>query len=151
MFAKNFTAFIFKSMTNGILCATDFSESSLEALKWAVDLSKKLGSHLTILYTYRLFHQNGEAIEVKRRMEAVAKENFERLEKEFLFGAGISYDLKIEVGFIDDRIEDHLKKNKVSFLVMEKGLTVRNKDAFDDLINHIHLPVVIVPETSVKI
>jgi len=138
--------FIFKNMTNGILCATDFSDSSGEALKWAVDLAKKLGSHLTILYAYRLLRQNGEAVDMKRKMEAEAKENFERLERELFSGAGISYDLKIEVGFIDDRIEEHLKKNKVSFLVMGKGLTILNKDTFDDLVNHLHLPLVIVPE-----
>lgn len=145
MFVKNLR-FIFKNMTNGILCATDFSESSLEALKWAVDLAKKLDSHLTILYAYRLFQLNGEAVELKKKMDTEAKENFERLEKELLSDAGIYYDLKIEVGFIDDRIEEHLKKNKASFLVIGKGLTIRNKDTFDDLITHLHLPLVIVPE-----
>ena len=134
-------------MTNGILCATDFSESSGEALKWAADLARKLDSHLTVLYTYRLLHKNGEPVEAKRKMEAEAKVNFERLEKSVLSGAGISYDLKTEIGFVDDRIEEHLKKNRVSILVMGKRLTIRNKDTFEDLVRHLHFPLVIVPET----
>jgi Universal stress protein family len=132
-------------MTHGILCTIDFTESSLETLKWSVRLCKKLKCRLTVLYTYRLFKQNGEAIPLKKQIEEEAIKNFALLEKEVLVGEGVSYDFKIEVGFIDDRIEEHAKKNKLSFLVMNKEMSLRNKEAFDDLLKQLQIPLVIVP------
>ena len=132
-------------MTNGVLCTIDFTNSSKEALKWSVDISKKLKCHLTILYTYRLYKQNGEAVAVRKQTEEEAFRNFATLEKEVLAGKGISYDFKIEVGFIDDRVEDHIKKNEIDFLVMDKGMTLRNKESFDDLVKELEIPIVIVP------
>jgi hypothetical protein len=132
-------------MTDGVLCTIDFTESSKETLKWCVLLCKKLKCRLTLLYTYRLFKQNGEAIPLKKQMEEEATKNFVLLEKELLVGKGIPYDFQIEVGFIDDRIEEHAKKNKLSFLVMDKGMSLRNKEVFDDLVKQLQIPLVIVP------
>ena len=132
-------------MTNGILCTIDFTDSSKETLKWSVKLCKKLKCHLTVLYTYRLFKQNGEAIPVKKQMEEEAAKNFSLFEKELLAGKGITYDFKTEVGFIDDRIEEHARRNKLSFLVMDKEMSLRNKESFDDLIKQLQIPLVIVP------
>jgi len=132
-------------MTNGVLCMIDFTDSSKEALKWAVGISKKLKCHLTILFVYRLFKQHGEAVAVRKQTEEAAFKNFAALEKEVLKGKGISYDFNIEVGFIDDRIEDTIKKNQIGFLVMDKGMTLRNKESFDDLYKELMIPLVIVP------
>jgi len=134
-----------QSMTNGIVCVIDFSESSKETVRWAVKLVKKLKSHLTILYTYRLFKQNGEAIPLKEKMEKEATKNFAELEKQILTGAGIEYDFKTEIGFIDDRIAEHLKNNKLSFLVVGKGMSLQNKETFDDLLKKLQVPLVVVP------
>jgi nucleotide-binding universal stress UspA family protein len=135
----------FTDMTNGILCATDFSDSSKEALELAVALAKRLNSHLTILYTYRLLKQNGEVLFIKSKMEEEGLRKFRALETEFLLGAGISYDFKTEVGFVDDRIEAHTKANKISFLVMGKNMSVGNKESFDELVENLQAPLVIVP------
>jgi nucleotide-binding universal stress UspA family protein len=132
-------------MTNDILCPIDFSESSKGAMKWSIDLAKMLNSHLSILYTYRLIKQDGEVIDLKRKIEEEASKNFGVLEKELLAGTGIAYNFKTEVGFVDDRIEDHTRKNKISFLVMGKGMSLRNKETFDDLVEHLQVPLVIVP------
>jgi hypothetical protein len=132
-------------MTDGILCTIDFTDSSKKALNWSVKLCKKLKCHLTVLYTYRLFKQNGEAIPLKKQMEEEAVKNFALLEKEILAGKGVGYDFKMEVGFIDDRIEEHARKNKLSFLVMDKGMSLRNKESFDDLVKQLEIPLVIVP------
>lgn len=131
-------------MTNGIVSVTDFSDHSKETVRWAIDLAKKLDSHLTILYTYRLLKQEGEAVPLKRKMEADASKNFTELENQLLAGSGIEYDFKTEVGFIDDRIEEYVKHNQLSFLVMGK-LGARNKETFDDLLKHLQVPLVIVP------
>lgn len=132
-------------MTNAILYATDFSDSSKEALEWTIRLAKQLKSHLTILYTYRLLKQNGEVLFIKKKMEDEGLRSFKALEKELLEGTGISYDFKTEVGFIDDRIEEHTKKNKLSFLVMGKSMSIRNKESFDELVENLQTPLVIVP------
>ena len=78
-------------------------------------------------------------------MEEEASKNFGDLEKDLLTGKGIRYDFKTEVGFVDDRIEDHAKKNKISFLVMGKNMSIRNKESFDELMEHLQVPLVIVP------
>jgi sugar phosphate isomerase/epimerase len=131
-------------MTNGIVCTTDFSESSLGALKWSIEASKRLGSPLTILHTYRL-NQNSDAISLKRKLNEEAIKNFDEIEREYLAGSGIKYNFKTEIGFVDDRVEEHLKSNKISFLVMGKGMSLHNKESFDDLLNQLKIPLVIIP------
>lgn len=132
-------------MTDEILCAIDFSESSTEALKWSICLAKKLGSHMTILFTYRLFKQSGDVVQMKKKIEDEAAKNFSIVEKKLLVGTGVSYTFKAEVGFVADRVEEHAKKNNISFLVMGKSLTTENKETFDELVAQLHVPLVIVP------
>jgi K+-sensing histidine kinase KdpD len=133
-------------MTDGILCTIDFSDSSADALKCSIELAEKLNCHLTVLYTYRLVNKhNGEVTQLKRKIEEEATRNFALLEDQFLKGTGIDYEFKIEIGFVDDRIEDHARKNKISFLVMGKGIIIRNKETFDELLDQLQSPLVIVP------
>lgn len=131
-------------MTNTIICTTDFSESSREALRWSIEMATKLGRHLTVLHTYRLIKQNNEAPQ-KKKIEEDAMKSFAQLEKELLKDAVVGYDFKTEVGFIDDRIAEHLKTNQVSFLVMGKSMSLRNKESFDDLVRELQIPLVITP------
>jgi nucleotide-binding universal stress UspA family protein len=138
-------AFPHTVMTDAILYATDFSDSSTEALEWAIGFAKQQNSHLTILYTYRLLKQNGEVLFIKKKMEDEGLRHFKAWEKEFLEGTGISYDFKTEVGFVDGRIEEHTKKNKISVLVMGKNMSIRNKESFDELVENLQAPLVIVP------
>jgi nucleotide-binding universal stress UspA family protein len=128
-----------------ILCTTDFSVSSQDALRWSIDLAKRLGAHITVLYTYRLFKRDGEIINSKRIIEEEALLNFGKLERELLAGAGVDYDFKSEVGFVTDRVEEHAKKRDVSFLVMGRGMQSLNKEGFDELVSHLRVPLVIVP------
>lgn len=133
-------------MNKAILCTIDFSESSKDVLKYAVDLSKQFGSHITVLYTYRLLSsQNGEAVDLRKRTEEKAKQIFSMLEKEVLAGSGVSYDFKIEVGFVSNRVEEYAKKNGVSFLVMGKKMNGSSKESFDELAENLRVPLIIVP------
>jgi nucleotide-binding universal stress UspA family protein len=132
-------------MNNAILCTIDFSEPSKDVLKYAVNLSKQFNSHITILYTYRLLNSNGEAVEIRRKIEEQAKQNFAVLEKEVLAGSGASYDFRIEVGFVSNRVKEYAKKNGVSFLVMGKKMNGSSKESFDELAENIQVPLVIVP------
>jgi hypothetical protein len=132
-------------MTNGVLCIIDFTASSKAAVKCAALFSKNLNRHLTILYTYRILKQNGEATFQKKQSEEAASRNFISLENEVLAGRGVSYDFKMEIGFINNRAEDHIKKNSISLLVLDKGLASRNKESYEDLIEKLKIPYVIVP------
>lgn len=132
-------------MKNEILCTIDFSEASKAALRWSIDLAKRLHSHITILYTYRLNKQTEGAVTMKKNMEEEAKINFSELERELLAGTGLTYDFKTEVGFVADRVEEHAKKKNVGFLVMGKGMTVGSKEAFEELMEHLQVPLIIVP------
>lgn len=133
-------------MTKNILCTTDFSEASKRALEWAINFSKEEGSDLTILYTYRLTKNIAEElVSWKKRMEEEAKKKFIAFESQYLKDIGIKYEFKIEVGFVADRIEDHVKNNPLGFLVIDSSMCTRNKETFDDLIENIKVPVVIIP------
>jgi K+-sensing histidine kinase KdpD len=133
-------------MNNRILCTIDFSDSSKDVLKYAVKLSRQFNSHMTILYTYRLFSSaNGEAIEMRKKIEEKARQNFSVLEEEILASSGVSYDFKIEVGFVSNRVREYAKVNSVSFLVMGKKMNGSSKESFDELAENIQVPLVIVP------
>lgn len=133
-------------MTKGILCSIDFSESSKDALRWSVSLAKLLNTNLTILYTYRLLNsQNGEVVQMKKKIEENAMQNFESLEKELLKGQAIKYLFKVEVGFVSSRVGDYARKNGISFLVMGSKMHPNNQESFDELANNIQVPLVIVP------
>ncbi|HTH57224.1 MAG TPA: universal stress protein [Cyclobacteriaceae bacterium] len=133
-------------MKKGILCVVDFSESSKEALRWAIQLAQELNSHLTVLYTYRFLPPyEGEALDMKRKIEDEASKKFADLEKEMLLNRGISYTVKTEVGFIADRAKEHAKKNTADLLVVGNKMSSVYKQSIDELVAHIHMPVVIVP------
>jgi len=133
-------------MNDSILCTIDLSESSKDVLKYAIDLSRKLGNPITVMYTYRLLNgREGEMVEVKKRIEDGARQKFASLEAEIFMDSGVSYDFKVEVGFISNRIREFAKKNSVSFLVMGKGMNASSKESFDELAENIHVPLVIVP------
>ena len=131
---------------NSILCTIDFSKSSREAVQWAVQLAQQLNAHITILYTYRLIqYRPGEALQLKRDIEASATHQFELLEKELLENKGVSYDFKVEIGFVADRVEDYAKKNSLNVLITNKNLHNGGRESLDELIEHIRVPLLVVP------
>ena len=135
-------------MTKGILCTIDFSEASNDALKWAIGFSRELDLGITILYTYRLpVNTQDDIVAWKRKMEELAQQKFAKLEKELLLESGVKYEFKIEVGFMVDRVKDHTRKNLIRFLIMSKNMFTKSKEAFDDLIEYIKVPLVVIPDT----
>lgn len=133
-------------MTEKILCAVDFSETSRKVVNWAIAMAQQLKTHVTLLHAYRLTKlHNGEAVLLKRKMEEEASDSFKTLEKELLMGKDISYDFKSEVGFVTDRVEGHAKSNSIGFVVMGKKTYADNRDRFDELSESMKLPLFIVP------
>jgi nucleotide-binding universal stress UspA family protein len=134
-------------MAASILCVIDFSASSRKALEWAVANARTHKSHLTVLYPYRLTRaQYGEsAIAMRKKIEDEAQKNFGILEQDLLLDKKISYDFKTEVGFIADRVEEYTKNNPINFLVIDKNIRATNKESFDDLVENMQVPLVIIP------
>ena len=135
-----------KIMAKSILCPIDFSESSLEALKWATELSSMLNCHLSVLYPYRLLQTSkNDVTDLKKKNEEQAAKKFAAVEKSHLKGKDISFDFSAEVGFLDDRVEYHLKKNHILMMVISKSMNNRNKENPEDFIDQSDVPVLVVP------
>ena len=88
---------------------------------------------------------------MKKNLEEEALQKFIQLEKDILQGRLSSYDFKTEVGFMADRIEKHLRQHAISFVVMDKNLGASSKEVLDDLLEHVHAPLVIVPSGSHRV
>jgi hypothetical protein len=130
------------------LCTIDFSNASRQALVWAIDMAQELSMHLTILYTYRLIHSpDGNVVLMKKKLEEEAAQKFTQLEKDLLLGRELSYEFRTEIGFMADRVENHTRQYPISFLVMDKNMSTSSKEIFDELFEHIHVPLVIVPQS----
>jgi hypothetical protein len=100
------------------------------------------------LYTYRLTRDHKEEVfERKRKTEELAVSNFSAMENEFLKAAGITYEFKTEIGFVADRVEALIKKTPIGFLVMDKNMTFESKESFEELLENMVIPTVIVPAT----
>lgn len=129
-----------------ILCTIDFSQSTGQTIDWAITIAQQMRAHLSILYTYRLIQsRGGEIVHLKKSIEEEAKQKFLFIEKSHLSNKGISYDFKIEVGFISDRIESHAKRNTLDFLVIDKSVKANNNETLEELLEHIHVPMLLVP------
>lgn len=133
-------------MTNTILCAIDFSESSLDALKWAADLASNFKCHLTVLYPYRLVQTSKEDVmEMKQKNMTLASEKFDVLKNDYLNEKVISFDFSAEVGFLADRIDDYLRKKSILMVVISKKMGSFGEERLDDLIAQVKVPLMIIP------
>jgi hypothetical protein len=125
----------------------DFKEASNYALKFATSLALETQAHLTLLYTYRLFPGSyEEPFERKKKIEENAIKNFAVVENDFLKTRGITYDFKIEVGFVADRVEALCRKNQISFVIVGKDMITKSREAFEELIQNMNVPIIIAPE-----
>jgi nucleotide-binding universal stress UspA family protein len=131
--------------TSSILCVIDFSDASLQAIQWSIPEAGRNSLHISILYTYRLdqLRKRDNVVQSKKAMDTEAVEKFERLGGAMLRDGHVSFDFHSEVGFIRDRIMEHIRKNNVVLLVM--GRKVAGSESFQELITEIDVPVVIVP------
>ncbi len=137
-----------------ILCAIDFSESSLSALRWAFKLAQLTQAQVTILFCYRLI-SIGDELEssiMKRDMEAKAVNQFHEIEKKLTDVTPVPYEFVTEIGFFSSRIEMFIRKSPVSMLVM--GISVISNFneyknlSFDQFLLKTKIPVVVVPKEA---
>ena len=128
-----------------ILFVTDFSESSILALRWAIQEAQKHRLHLSVLYPYRLdqVRKKDNVMLSKKDMDQDAAEKFSLLVESILKNTLLTYDFHSEVGFLRDRIVEHARKSNVVMLVMGKNQVA--EESFPELIQELSIPLVIVP------
>ncbi|HEX7015052.1 MAG TPA: universal stress protein [Cyclobacteriaceae bacterium] len=138
-------------MKGKILCPIDFSETSIEALKYAIQMANKEGSCVTVLYSYRLIQpdQEEEILKFRNRIELRARERFCMLEPFFHNGTVTDHEFLIEIGFFADCILRQVRENGVDKIVMDRNMrrliTERPQDVF---LRTLPVPVIIVGEDS---
>jgi hypothetical protein len=137
----------FSTTAKSILCLIDFSEDSIQALRWTAELAVKLHAHMTIVHPYRLVHadKTDDLVQAKKELDTKASQNFEKIAVEVFKGADVTYDFRPEVGFIYDRVRDHLRRSKILFVAIEKKFALNKKEALDQLIEQVEVPLLIIP------
>lgn len=135
-----------------ILCAIDFSESSLQALKWTMRMAQLYEAEVTFLFCYRLItvSDEGESLNVKRDMEADALNRFHQIEAKCIRVTTVPYQFVMEIGFFSSRIELFMRRSPVSLLVlgtsMIKDFNEYKNLSFDQFLSATKIPVIIAPE-----
>jgi len=139
------------SWNETILCAIDFSDSSIQVLKYAVWFAECSKTHLTVLFSYRLIHtgQKEGVVGFKRKMEEEAVQKFKELERKFI-KQNISHGFIAEIGFLSDNIESYARKSPISLLVLSRSvyysLNDHNGLSFDEFLNSAKVPLLVVPD-----
>ncbi len=131
-----------------ILCIIDFSESSTKALVWATGIAADLNAHLIIVHPHRLNQlvKNEDHVLAKKKMDIEATKNFEEIATKLFKNSSVSYDFQSEVGFIQDRVKEYIRKNNILLVAMGKKLMTANKETVDELMEQIDVPLVIIPD-----
>ena len=111
-------------MKDTVLCAIDFSEASGPVLKRAMKEAKRLKSHLTVLYSYRLLQSGklGDIVSFRKQTEEDAVRKYKELEKKVINGEPLPHSFVTQIGFISDCIESYLQKNSVNTVVVSETL-----------------------------
>lgn len=129
-----------------ILCTIDFSESSEQAVEWALMLAQHTLAHLSIRYTYRLIQpRDADLIHLKHAIEKEAQQRFAKIEHDHLTGKGVAYDFEIEVGFVSDRIGDYAKKNNLNMIIMDKHVNTHSGETFEEIMSSLKVPILLIP------
>ena len=133
-----------------VLCVIDFSTSAEKVLQSAAQLAIKNKARITILHPYRLNQvvKKEDLGKVKRDIDEEAALNFKKM-SHILTQGDIAYDFRSEVGFLTDRIQEHMRTSNIRMLVMDKGLADANREALNELTHQLEIPVILVPQEKI--
>ena len=134
-----------------ILCALDFSESSLEVMKVAFEIGTRFDSPVTGLFSYRLIQLPDVAIaEYRKSTEARALQDFCALIRKLNINESVKYEFRSEIGFLSDRLEVYGQQNKIGLIVMSQemaGSIHEHKNlSLQDFVKALKIPLFIVPK-----
>ncbi|HRJ30401.1 MAG TPA: universal stress protein [Cyclobacteriaceae bacterium] len=134
-----------------ILCALDFSEASENVIQEAFKLAAKNKTNLIVLFTYRLLQRKGESLaEYRKGVEAKAKTDFETLLANIKNRIEVPFEFITEIGFLSDRIEFYIRRNKVEAVILceklAESINEQQEQSLESFITSLKIPVVIIPE-----
>ena len=143
-------------MKDQVLCAIDFSESSIQALRWANKLAAGTGANLAVQYSYRLIQQGDlpDVLSFKRKTEAESRVKFSEIEKTVFHENGAQKSFITEIGFYSDNIENFIRKNPSTIIVLSEDLAESIYDhkgeTLIDFLKGLHVPLLVVPNTDLS-
>lgn len=138
----------------GILVPVDFSENSLNALQFAMELAKKSNAKIFALHTYRLIqpssdHAFAKGSSLKEELEKAALKKFDEVEKKYFRESRIKYEFLLEIGFTAGVIESILDTYSIDIIVMGTSGTTGMKDLLGSttstIVKRVKTPVFVIP------
>lgn len=145
---------------NKIICPVDFSNTSLNAIEFAVEIGKKFHSHITLFHVFTEKDFNkivGKEMVGKsfKELLAMATNKLERLAKEINeeTQGQVTCKAKLELGELLDKLKDEVKETKPDLLVMGTTGVSRANDVFfgsntEDVIEELRLPILCIPQEA---
>lgn len=146
-------------MISKILIPTDFSDVANNALNYAIKLATKTDAELHILYVKNIpIMDNSFPNEVYQsymlEVEDFTKKNFNDLNEKVLKNANVKFETHTAFGFINDEIQEFIKKQKIDLVVLGttgasglQELLVGSNAA--SVAGEAEVPVLVIPPTSV--
>jgi nucleotide-binding universal stress UspA family protein len=140
-------------MKEHILCAIDFSESSVAALQWANKIAKGSNASLAILYCYRLLQSGklNDIVSFRKKTEEESRKKFMDMEK-VIFSGDVPTSFIPEIGFFSDNIENFIRKNPMTLVVLGESMANSIYDHKGQSLLHflktLRVPLLIVPDTN---
>ena len=140
-----------RKMKDHILCAIDFSESSIHSLRWASKLTVCTGAHLAVLFSYRLIQTGkvSDLLSFKRKTEEDAKQKYLALRESVTDGNDAPQSFITEIGFYSDNIENFIRKNPSTMVVLSECMANEIYDhkgqTLISFLKQLKVPLLIVP------
>lgn len=138
-------------MKDHILCAIDFSESSVNALRWARKLAVGSDATLAVLYSYRLLQTGklNDIVSFRKKTEEDSRKKFADMQK-LVFGVEVPTSFITEIGFFSDNIENFIRKNPGTLAVLSEAMANSIYDHKGQSLHHflktLRVPLLIVPD-----
>lgn len=135
-----------------VLCVIDFSSTSEDALRAAIPAAERNHARLMIIHPYRLNHAGSmeDQVKMKRAIEEESRQNFRKL-SHVLNDVTIPFDFRPEIGFLTDRVQEHLKKANIILLIMSRELAKASRESLMELLPQIDIPILIIPKTKIGV
>jgi nucleotide-binding universal stress UspA family protein len=144
-----------------ILAPIDFSEASINALRYAVALARQFNAKLYIFHAYHVeipaynstLFPGAEAAmyldELERNMKENIQKKFNSLEKELFISNIPAREFISLEGFVEDLIQSFVQQNEIDVVVMtpSESRSVLNffSSHVTNLVNKLDTPILVVP------
>lgn len=147
---------------NKILCPVDFSEASLNAIEFAMEIGKKFHSRLTLVYIFteedfnKVVDKQAAGSSFKELL-AMARNKLKRLAKtvntEVLEQGLAGCDFVVEMGKLAERIRDIAEETHYDLVVMGTTGISKTSGIFigsntEEVIEEVKKPILCIPETA---